>query len=302
MITGGARFEDLGNASFERQPQSPRQLLASMTQAGADLGKAGNVLNALTNAIPQPTKEDKGTSLQQNYAFLRSLGMSHEEALKGANAGGTNVSVNMPQVGTIPSGQRLVYDEQGRPVRMENIAGGPAEAERMATAQAQGRAAGFIMRDINSLVKVIDKIPDSVYGRIVAGQLPHTQTFQAGILMDSVKATIAVDQLLEIKRQGSGLGQVPQQQLEYLAQLLGALNMNMEKPRLKDHLDEIKDVYGRVLNRMTKEERSLVGVAEKEFDKWSGTEQSKPKGSVPNGLTQEEWDVLTPEERSIWNK
>jgi hypothetical protein len=58
MITGGARFEDLGNASFERQPQSPRQLLASLTQAGANLGQAGNVLNAVINAQGQVAERE----------------------------------------------------------------------------------------------------------------------------------------------------------------------------------------------------------------------------------------------------
>jgi hypothetical protein len=288
MFQAGAQFGEVPNDAFQSAPPGARDFLSRYVAAGGQqFGPAVDMAQLLQES---PLKDDRPSQVRLFEYATNVLGMDPKAASEWSKAGGTSVNVNMPQVGTIPQGQQLIYDEDGRPIRMENIPGGPAEAERMSTAQAQGRAAGFIMRDIGTLKSVIDEIPDNIYGRIVAGKLPHTQTFQAGILMDSVKATIAVDQLLEIKRQGSGLGQVPQQQLEYLAQLLGALNMNMPKERLKEHLDEIMDVYGRVLSRMSVDERALVGVAEKEFEKWkAGTSKSdEQEGSkAPTGGGQD---------------
>jgi len=171
-----------------------------------------------------------------------------------------------PQFGSIPPGMQMVTDPETGAARMEPIPGGPAEREREISAEGASRAASIIVDDFNFLLESLGVDPETgetVGDSRVAGprgrMAVDTDFLGSGMFaagtptgdflrqLDSVKSTIAVDQLLEIKRQGSGLGAVPARQLEMLSDLLGTVDAGLSDDKLKENLYRAKRIYRNVV-------------------------------------------------------
>ena len=171
-----------------------------------------------------------------------------------------------PQFGSIPPGMQMVIDSETNLARMEPIPGGPAEREREISAEGASRAASIIVDDFNFLLESLGVDPETgetVGDSRVAGprgrMAVETDFLGSGVFaagtptgdflrqLDSVKSTIAVDQLLEIKRQGSGLGSVPSRQLEMLSDLLGTVDAGLSDDKLKENLYRAKRIYRNVV-------------------------------------------------------
>jgi len=171
-----------------------------------------------------------------------------------------------PQFGSIPPGMQMVTDPETGAARMEPIPGGPAEREREISAEGASRAASIIVDDFNFLLESLGVDPETgetVGDSRVAGprgrMAVDTDFLGSGVFaagtptgdflrqLDSVKSTIAVDQLLEIKRQGSGLGAVPSRQLEMLSDLLGTVDAGLSDDKLKENLYRAKRIYRNVV-------------------------------------------------------
>ena len=171
-----------------------------------------------------------------------------------------------PQFGSIPPGMQMMIDPETGAARMEAIPGGPAEREREISAEGASRAASIIVDDFNFLLESLGVDPETgetVGDSRVAGprgrMAVDTDFLGSGVFaagtptgdflrqLDSVKSTIAVDQLLEIKRQGSGLGAVPSRQLEMLSDLLGTVDAGLSDDKLKENLYRAKRIYRNVV-------------------------------------------------------
>jgi hypothetical protein len=84
----------------------------------------------------------------------------------------------------------------------------------------------------------------------------------------------------------------------------------MPKDRLKKHLEDIADLYGDVLSRMSENDRKMVGIGDDEYKKWKNRgrgRDSKPSspqanraGKAPTGVPQEAWDNMTEEQRALF--
>jgi hypothetical protein len=110
------------------------------------------------------------------------------------------------------------------------------------------RAADTVTDDVQRALDLLNK-----HGRLAAGVgsatsvIPESPAKQLRLHIDSVRGNIAVDQLLRIKASGSGLGQVPQQQLEMLASLLGNLDPSMRPDDLRYNLERIHRIYSEII-------------------------------------------------------
>jgi len=89
----------------------------------------------------------------------------------------------------------------------------------------------------------------SATARIAASKVPGTPEFEIASLIESVKSNIGIDTLLNIKREGSGLGQVPQQQLETLMGVLGRLDIARDPTLLQRDIRDVVTMYNDVLEK-----------------------------------------------------
>jgi len=108
----------------------------------------------------------------------------------------------------------------------------------------------ILVRDIEMAKDIINKggAMATTFGGI-PGLIPGTDARVLRDHIDSVKGNVAVDQLLEIKRQGSGLGQVPQSQLDMLSTLMGSLKPDLPPDILKQNLQDIEDIYADIVKK-----------------------------------------------------
>lgn len=224
---------------------------------------------------------EKPTAAIQEYQYAVDQGYtgSFDQFIKDRKGG---INVNMPaQVGTIPPGYGVTYDEQGRPVSMMPVPGGPADrdiqaeqAQQEASNRNQASVAGFTLRDARHVQENIDGLPDSAAMRLLQARVPGSASYEVQSAIKSLQGTIAIEQLLAIKREGSGLGQVPQSQLMMLASLMGELDIGLSKDRMKTLLSDIQGRYVEILDLIPAEERAMIGIADREYntlkDLWSG--------------------------------
>ena len=140
--------------------------------------------------------------------------------------------------------------------------------EREFSAKSANRAASIVVDDFDFLLRGLgadtetgeigEDADPSVVGprmRMAAEQ----GTFGSNVLfaggetgdflrqLESARNTIAVDQLLNIKREGSGLGQVPQSQLDTLSTLLGSLEAGLSNEKLAENLARAKRLYTNII-------------------------------------------------------
>lgn len=160
---------------------------------------------------------------------------------------------------------RLGTDEAGRQI-IEPIVGGKVEREieqeqreKQIRADRMAEQGKTVVRDVEEAKKIIKKSPTTTtgFGSFLSA-IPTTNALELKTILDSVKGNIAVDSLLKIKAEGSGLGQVPQSQLNMLAGLLGGLDQAMSPERLDRMLDDIMVVYGDIVEKAGQDPRGMV--------------------------------------------
>lgn len=90
---------------------------------------------------------------------------------------------------------------------------------------------------------------DGFFSGITRFAMTGTRTGDFVRDLQSLRDTIAVQRLLEIKESGAGLGAVPQQQLEALARALGNLDAGASNERLQTNLLDVLRLYEAVTER-----------------------------------------------------
>lgn len=171
-----------------------------------------------------------------------------------------------------PTGRAFGYDPQGNPISMV-IPGAQAdvESQERATEQetqrsAQAAIAGFTLRDARAIMDNVDNMSNNALVRRGLANIPGTTEYEVQRDIESLRGTISIEQLLNIKRQGAGLGQVPQAQLDMLSRLMGELDIARDPARLKQLVQDIQDRYMEILAMIPEEEREMVGIAQREYD------------------------------------
>lgn len=140
------------------------------------------------------------------------------------------------------------------------------------------RAAETVVRDATDALKMMEtsdifqeaktgigKIAKA-YTRKGASMVAGTDTYEIQKLIDSIKSNIGIDALLNIKREGSGLGQVPQKQLETLQEVLGKMDISRGK-LLKRDIEDVLEKY-----------QEIVRVAKLDREKKGGLPAPTPQG------------------------
>jgi len=250
-------------------------------QHGLGYQQATNARDTARQQADLITKMKPTRSIQEyQYAVDQGYQGSYEDWVKDHGKGGVNINMG-PQMGSLPMGYALKYTEQGQPSHLERLPGHPDEqaeaeaGEKAARSRAnQASIAGFTLRDARYVQAQIGDLHASAPVRVLRARFPGTAEFEVQSSIDSLRGTIGIEQLLNIKREGSGLGQVPQSQLNMLASLMGQLDIGLSKGRLSELVSDIQGRYLEILDLIPEEERAMIGIAEREYrdllDLWSG--------------------------------
>jgi hypothetical protein len=188
----------------------------------------GDVAGALKMAQGQPDR----TALMQNYEYALSQGMTPEEARRWVSSGTT---INMPgQVGSIPPGYRVEYDDAGRPMQMVPIAGGPAATEAEAAGRKEEMRTGLAEASTDVVLTAAQRARQAAANRRVGGVLgplaamnPATANAevvrQVGTLQ-SMAAAENINAMRQASPTGGALGNASDADIMLLKQKSGALD------------------------------------------------------------------------------
>ena len=193
--------------------------------------------------------------------------------IQGVGPGGT--TVNLQSVGPPPKDYRYNYDDAGRVVSMELIAGSETErnlreqaAKEESKADVKQQTSAIVKRDVGRALDLLDKEEQAsgagklspytavtgVQGQ-VWGEFPGGAAVNFDLALDSVKASIGFDRLQRMREDsstGGALGQVAVRELDYLIATLGSMNRRMDRKYLRENLRGIADIYERFAERAAK--------------------------------------------------
>ena len=124
------------------------------------------------------------------------------------------------------------------------------------------RAGKTVISDIQALKRLYKENPGSISGfsASMTNFIPGTVAADAKARADSIKGNIAVDNLLNIKQSGAGLGQVPQSQADMLSGLFGSLSQTQNDREFMDTLDRIEQIYSEVIKSAENENKGVYDV------------------------------------------
>lgn len=157
-------------------------------------------------------------------------------------------------VGTIPSGQRLVTTPGGG-YKLENIPGGPASAKAGKAAEAEKMMRQQTTTKATIVVREVDKAIDAIVNSIIpaAGPLayatkflPFTSAWQLPYNLDSLKANIGFAELQRMRQAsptGGALGQVSDRENALLQAIQGSLAQEQDPNVLLENLRQLRDLY-----------------------------------------------------------
>lgn len=173
--------------------------------------------------------------------------------------GGGGTTINMPpQIGTIPPGYTVEYDQAGRPTGMRPIPGSPAEQEAAAATEKGAMADEQAAQGADVVLTAIG----DVKAKVTDGGLPTTG-FIGGLLsnvggtdagdiassLETITGAIAIDRLMAMKAAsptGGALGAVTAPELEMLKASLGALQQKQSEEQFLTNLKRVEEQYLRI--------------------------------------------------------
>ena len=244
-----------------------------------------------------PTTDDiKEYNLAKSQGYEGSF-VDYMSGMK--KAGAQNITVGGGKYGTIPPGFELVETTQGAMLRP--IPGGPAarEAQKVTDAknaaqESKARTGNVVLEDIDRALVGLDEgnLPTSGALGGLLSNVPGTQAFDVGQLIETIKANSGFDRLQAMRDAsptGGALGAINQSEMSLLQAALGNLSQSQSAEQLKYNLGRVRRIYDEIVNgpRGSSVEQATRGDA-------------FLQNQAPQGVEQSIWDVMTPEEKALW--
>jgi len=168
--------------------------------------------------------------------------------------------VNMPQIGSIPPGYEVVRDEQGRVTSMQAIPGSPAAAEEARRAEAtrvrtEGtqQTGGTVIRAIDRAEEIMrtSALPTTGFFAETLAQRGGTGARDLRANLDTIRANIGFDQLNQMRQAsptGGALGNVSNQEINYLQAVLGSVDQSQSAGELQRNLRRLREAYEEIVH------------------------------------------------------
>lgn len=202
-----------------------------------------------------PTADIKNYEYAINNGFQGSFA-DYQQQVKRAGA----TTVDARQMGNIPPGYQVQYNEQGQPISMSPIPGSPdfikAQREREAFEKgkiSQDRTSKVVTEDIDRAVDLIDRSPFTTTG--VAGsalsKIGGTLSNDVNQLITTIKANAGFDRLQAMRDAsptGGALGAVSERELTYLQSTIGSLDQSQTKEQLIRNLKRVRKAYADIID------------------------------------------------------
>jgi hypothetical protein len=202
----------------------------------------------------------------------------------------------MPE-GSAPAGYRLERDQQGNPLKMVPIPGGPVDQEQKDKAAKEAKSKVQDSRYANVVFRSMADIDSSMKGSWFPttggiGQLlsrvPGTEPHNIAKSLDSVKANIGFERLNAMRAAsptGGALGNVTERELALLTSAAGNLEQSQTPAQFKRNLERLRSDFEYVIHGRTfsPEERKKLDESERQdADKGQARPDfMQPQGSPP---------------------
>jgi hypothetical protein len=163
----------------------------------------------------------------------------------------------------------------------------------------QERAGGTVVQDLGRALNLVGQ--EGAAGEIAAGPLfgltkwvPGMPAWEVNQHLQSALSNIGIDQLQAMRDAsptGGALGQIPVQQQKRLEQMLGSLDPQAPDHVLENNIKRAMNIYMDIIHG----EAQGPNRFDLNFDNLG-----RPLGPRPDGLTQDEWIYMDPEERALF--
>ena len=202
-----------------------------------------------------------------------------ESARYGAVSGQINELTGEFKAIRPPSGMSIESDGQGgiKVVQGPGVGSLKEATQQKALARSAITTGAMTLRDTSNAIEGIMKTNPKTRalaskGGVLDILFAGSDVYDTVKLIETVKASIAIAELINLRQTGTTLGQVPQRQLEMLSTLMGNLDSNMKNDTLVKTLNDIYDTYGFYLNEtimaLPEEERNELTPAMREFNRF----------------------------------
>jgi hypothetical protein len=229
-----------GEVKFEELPEPVQSLAQAMTHLGI-----------------RPTSQDAARFVMQRQKAIEDRADPlYQARLRRAEADALKAENEAQGLGAKQGWETYVDPETGKK-RMRIIPGGPAERAIRAQNKFTATAARTVVEDAKRAEDLIGFWSTGIPGAMTMF-IPTTPARILDEHLGSVKSNVAVDQLLNIKKSGAGLGQVPQSQLEMLSELLGVLKVSLPADVLSYTLKRTRNIYEDIMASATEDDMKLL--------------------------------------------
>ncbi len=230
-----------GEVSFEDLPEAVQALAQHMAHLGV-----------------RPTSQGAANFVMERQKHIEErTDPLYQARVRKAEAEAIKAEQDSQGVGVDRQGWERYRDPETGEIRMRIIPGGPAERAIRAQNKFTATAARTVVEDANRADEIIGFWTTGIPG-MLQSIIPSTPGAVLEEHLASVRSNIAIDQLLNIKKSGAGLGQVPQSQLNMLSELLGVLKVSLPADVLRFTLRRSRDIYADILAQATEDDMQLI--------------------------------------------
>lgn len=279
-----------------------QQMDAADPEKALDLEKKRLELDAMKNPKADPgyrvLTPDEATQMNLPQGAYQ---MGPDGKISQIGGGGTSVTVNNgSEVGTIPQGYELFTDPATGARSLRALSGGP-EDKSAAAATKVGNDQTLTDTIIGAANKARTAAGNRQLGgfgqNFVAKWNSYSDSAEVQRQVNVLKSNATIETLSAMRAAsptGGALGAVSDSENKMLADKAGALDPS--SPNFARDLDDYELTLLKIVHGPEAGERIFK---ETRGDK----PQIKPPATdaaLPDGVTQEEWDAMTPEDRALW--
>jgi hypothetical protein len=172
--------------------------------------------------------------------------------------------------------------------------------------------AGFTsaISDIDRTIEAIDNVLPNVAGQTaglrgaVLGVIPGTSAYDLEAALKQIKASNAFGALQDMRNNsptGGALGGIAVPELQLLESTKGSVDRGQSPQALAKNLQKMRDEYSKMRERVTNAfNQDFSQLLQQPIQ--APPPPTSPQRGVPQGVDQSLWNLMTPEERALWQQ